>query len=203
MSGENHAIPLRTETSNLSDYTVDSNSTVVQSPDTPRSPSSPVHHRPGYRRIASLTEEDTAYHVGQHSRHVSESALGTWTQGYGQGLGIRNLKSLPETSAARVPIGSKSNPSTPGSAKSRLSPSSGQFQRGYNSLNSPIAEDSDTWEDNGSKASLYQPFAAESEEESLRKQPSVPATHSFEPSGKKILVALSHYLHLKSQLPSS
>ncbi|KAL8687386.1 MAG: hypothetical protein Q9218_006424 [Villophora microphyllina] len=161
---------LRQETSNLSDYTVDSNSTFVDTPATAPTPGSPVHHRPGYRRLSSLNEQDTTYHGAEQSPHRRQTSQE-------HGLGIRNLKPLPSS----PPYGN-SSPSTPASVNALLSPPLVKSQRGYKPLdNDPISEGDEGWENDFARNEPYQPFTADSETESLRKQAPAPTIHSFEP----------------------
>lgn len=172
---------LRQETSNLSDYTVDSFSTFVDTPATGPAPGSPVHQRSGYRRVASFNDQDTAYHGPKDPRHPSGSL-----QGHGLGIGgVKALSPLPSAS----PATSKSQ-GTPASIDALLSPPfapsppSAQSQTVYRQFEDPIREDYDTWQHDGSGAEPDQPFTADSESESLRKQPPAPTVQSFESSGR-------------------
>lgn len=167
--------PLPQETSNLSDYTVDSNSTFFDTPAAALTPGSPLHHRSGYRRVASFTDQDTAYHGLEDSKQPSASIQG-------QGLGIKNLKPLPSSSP-----GDSSNFGTPSSNNALLSPPSArspppvQSQTSYRQFEDPIREASDAWHNNGPAAEHHQPFIADSETESLRKTSHAPTIQSFEP----------------------
>ncbi|KAI4237703.1 MAG: hypothetical protein LQ349_001645 [Xanthoria aureola] len=160
------------ETSNLSDYTVDSNTTFFDTPATAHTPGSPVHHRSGYRRVASFTEQDTAYHGPEDSRQRSGSVQG-------QGLGIKNLKPLPSASP-----GDSSNFGTPSSSNALLSPPFArtppplQSYTSYRQSEDPIREEADAWHNNGPAAEQHQPFTADSETESLRKTTHAPTVQS-------------------------
>ncbi|KAL8764724.1 MAG: hypothetical protein Q9194_006878 [Teloschistes cf. exilis] len=147
---------LRQQTSNLSDFTVNSTSTFVDTPATAPIPGSPVHHRPGYQRLGSLNEQDIAY----HGRQISQE----------HGLGIANLNSLPSS-----PPQARSTPSAPASANPLLSPPLLKSQTGYKRLDDdPIQEGDEGWEQGASQNEPFQPFRADSETESLRKQAPAP-----------------------------
>ena len=159
---------LHQATSDLSDYTVDSTSTVVETPQTAVTPGSPVQHRPGYRRIASINDQDTAYHGSEDLSQHSDASRSF-------GLGIKNLERLPS------PTGT---PATPGSANPLLSPESAKFHKAYKPLdNDPILEANEIWDENVSRAEPFQPFVADSETEALRSRPTAPTVQSFEPPG--------------------
>ncbi|KAL8648514.1 MAG: hypothetical protein Q9226_005957 [Calogaya cf. arnoldii] len=166
--------PLPNEASNLSDYTVDSNSTFFDSPATAPTPGYPVHHRAGYRRVASFNQ-DTAYHGTEDTRERSGSIQE-------QGLGIKNLKPLPSSSP-----GDSSSFSTPASNKAFLSPPfarsppPAQSTTNYGQFDDALREGRDAWQNNGPAAEQYQPFTADSETESLRKTTHAPTVESFEP----------------------
>ena len=167
--------PPRPPDSTPSDYTVDTNSTAVNTPTSAPTPSSPVHHRTVYRRLASLPElndQDTAYHGPEESpRHTRNNSE--------QGLGIKVLRSLPSALA----IGQNS-PDTPGSSKPLLSPTLNQQRREYQLQDDQIREGNENWHDYAPGTEPYQPFVAGSETENLRKQATV---RSFEPPGKCLL----------------
>ena len=163
--------PLHQESSDLSDYTVHSTSTVVETPVSALTPGSPFKNRPGYRRIASLNEQDTAYHGSTHKPHCSEDPNG-------HGLGIKNLQRLPFASP-----GEGSHPTSPGSASPLLFPASVQSQKAYKPLNDPISEGNEIGEENYAKIEPHQPFVVDSETESLRKHTTGPTVQSFEPPG--------------------
>ncbi|KAL8827537.1 MAG: hypothetical protein Q9170_006979 [Blastenia crenularia] len=161
---------LRQETSNLSDYTVDSTSTFVNTPATAATPGSPVHHRTAYRRLVSFNDEDTAYHGPEHSRQSSRNLQE-------HGLGIKNLKPLPPASPA-----GRSSPDTPASSNPLLSPPLLASRREFKPVNTPITEGHSDWGDYTSRPDPYTPFIADPETESLRKQTTAPTVRSFEPS---------------------
>ncbi|KAI4198263.1 MAG: hypothetical protein LQ346_002803 [Caloplaca aetnensis] len=161
---------LRQETSNLSDYTVDSNSTFVNTPSPAATPGSPVHHRTGYRRLASFNNEDTAYHGPRHSPNSSQTI-----QEYG--LGIKNLKPLPSSSRA-----SPGGPDAASSANPLLSPPLLQSIREHEQ-DDRGREDNGNWDDYPSKPDPYQPFVANSDTEQLHRQTTVPTVQSVDPRG--------------------
>ncbi|KAL8760297.1 MAG: hypothetical protein Q9184_003392, partial [Pyrenodesmia sp. 2 TL-2023] len=160
---------LRQETSNLSDYTVDSTSTFVNTPSpAARTPGSPVHHRTGYRRLASFNDADTAYHGPHHSPSSSQNLQE-------HGLGIKNLKSLPSPSRSGL-----SNHDPPSSANPLLSPPLLQSGREYKQVNRERESDGD-WDDYTSRPDPYQPFVASAETEQLRRQTTAPTAQSVDP----------------------
>jgi len=167
------SVQLRQGPSNISDYTIDSTSTFVESPPaTAPTPGSPVHHRPGYRRIASLGGQDSAYHGSERSPNPLEDV-------HEYGLGIKNLKPLPSASP-----GGRSGPSTPASGNPLLSPPTAQSQKAYGSWDEdPISEGNEDWGDNVPRTEPFQPFVADAETESLRKHTTAPTVESFEPPG--------------------
>ncbi|KAI4197897.1 MAG: hypothetical protein LQ350_005656 [Teloschistes chrysophthalmus] len=164
---------LRQQPSNLSDFTVDSTSTFVDTPATAPTPGSPVHHRPGYQRLGSLNEQDTAY----HGRQISQE----------HGLGITNLNSLPSS----LPQ-ARSTPGAPASANPLLSPPLLKSQIGYKRLDDdPIQEGDEGWEHDASQNEPFQPFRADSETESLRKQAPAP---TFSCRTKKVQYSKGNWL---------
>lgn len=167
------SLPLHQEASDISDYTVDSTSTFVDSPPaTVPTPGSPVHHRPGYRRVASLSGQDTAYHGPERSPNRLEDL-------HEQGLGIKNLKPLPSASP-----GGRSSPSTPASGNPLLSPQTTRLQNAYRSWDDdPLSEGNEDWDENVPRIQPFQPFVADAETESLRKHTPAPTVESFEPPG--------------------
>ncbi|KAL8803973.1 MAG: hypothetical protein Q9182_002845 [Xanthomendoza sp. 2 TL-2023] len=167
--------PLPQEVSNLSDYTVDSNSTFVDTPATGPSPGSPIHHRSGYRRVASFNDQDTAYHGPETSKQRSGSLQR-------HGLGIKNIEPLPTASPEF-----NSSHGTPGSANALLSPpfarspSPAQLPTIHKQFEDPGRGGNDAWQNSGFGEDSYQPFAVDSETESLKKQTTAPTTLSSEP----------------------
>ncbi|KAL8991164.1 MAG: hypothetical protein Q9169_007932 [Polycauliona sp. 2 TL-2023] len=168
--------PLPRDTPNLSDYTVDSNTTYYDSPATVPNPGSPVHHRAGYRRVASFNDQDTEYHGSHEARDRSPSIQG-------QGLGIRDLKQLPSPS----PAGSSAF-GTPASNNGLLSPPfarsppPAQSHTSYRQFEDPTREGQVPWHATPPAEESYQPFQAESETASLRKTTThAPTVESFEP----------------------
>ena len=168
---------LRQEPSNLSDYSVDSNSTVVGSPP------SPIQHRVGYRRVSSLGGRDFSYMGAGASHQEVDNVRG---DSYVRGLGIENMKSARQASIQRVPVGSKTEPNTPQPADPLLSPPSNQ--RGQSiapNVDHQTQYDPENFSFNRfSTPSLFQPFSAGSESESLHKKNLSPSIRSYEPLGK-------------------
>ncbi|KAL8943583.1 MAG: hypothetical protein Q9211_000937 [Gyalolechia sp. 1 TL-2023] len=175
-SGEHiPSLPLRQQTPNLSDYTLDSTTTVVSTPSTAPTPGSPVHHRTSYRRIASFNDQDTAYYGPEPSPRPGRDAQE-------HGLGIKNLKPLPSASAAE-----HSSPETATSANPLLSPPLLQSRREYKPLEATITEGDGGWGEYAAKSDPYYPFVADSETENLRNQTTAPTVQSFEPSGTETI----------------
>ena len=163
--------PLCQETSNLSDYTVDSASTVVNTPSSIHTPGSPIHHRTSYRRLASFNDQDTAYHGSDNLPKPSESPRE-------YGLGIKNLKPLSMPLQTAV-----SSPSTASSIHPLSYPPLTQSRPEYQLFSDPSKEDHGDWVDYPSEADPSQPFVADPETECLRNQTTAPAVQSFEPTG--------------------
>lgn len=173
---------LRQERSNLSTYSLDSTPTIVASPP------SPIQHRAGYRRVSSVSGEDTSY-GGAGTLHLGGDNFED--DGPGQGLGIANVEPTRRVSVARVPVGSKSDPSTPRSGDPLLSPESALGRRDFRALGDQVGDqaedDREGLPNNESAPSLFQAFTAGSETESLhRNHPSSTSIRSFEPSGMNL-----------------
>lgn len=163
---------MQKETSNASDYTVDSTPTFIETPEIGFTPDSSVQQRPGYRRVASLGEQDTTYHSPEHWPQSSEGSCGN-------GLGINNLQRL----SSALP-GGGSPPATPGSSNPLLSPQAAHSQRAYRPPDhDPMSVGNKAWMDDASSTDPFQPFIANSETETLQKQTTTPTGLSFEPSG--------------------
>lgn len=160
---DNSKPPLQQENSKTLDYTVNFNSAFVVEPLAALSPGSAVQHQSGYHRITSLSEQDTAYYGPEHFPHPSEDI-------HQHGLGI---KASP---------GDRSSPVTPASTSTLLSPPPAHSQSPYGPVdNGPKLEGNRVWEDNISMTESYQPFVADLETESLRKNTTAPTLQSFEP----------------------
>ena len=148
---------LREPDSGPSTVSIGSNSTVVASP------SSPVHHRPGYHRASSLAEQLPSFHeTPSHQDYIN-------TAYEGHGLGISVDDGQKGTSIPRVPVGSRISPTSPRSPNlARLG------GRTYRPLQSqPEGDEGDGASNNPSILSLHQTFGASSEVEGLR--PPAPA----------------------------
>ena len=172
------SLPSRQETSDLSDYTIDSGSTFLDSPNSAHA-GSPIHHRTSYRRLASFNGQDTAYHGLDQSPRPSRNLEE-------HGLGIKNLKPLP----SQIGVGSSGPPS---SANPLLSPPLTQSRQDYQPVVDHTKENNGDWGDYTSRADPYQPFVAEPETERLHKQTTAATVQSFEPLG----------MHCTSFLPFS
>ncbi|KAL8840047.1 MAG: hypothetical protein Q9176_004069 [Flavoplaca citrina] len=167
--------PIPHETSNLSDYTVDSNTTFYDTPNSVPTPGSPVHHRVGYRRVASFNDQETAYHGPEDPGKRAATIQG-------QGLGIKNLKPLPASSPGEsVLFGSPPSNSALLSPPFARSPPPLQSQTSYRQIEDPIREGHGDWQDDGPATENYQPFTADLETESLRKNTRAQTVQSFEP----------------------
>jgi len=160
---------LQQQSSILSDVSFGSNSTVVASPSTPKSP---IIHRPRYQRVGSLAEEIT-------SDHESPSHQDTLNEGHG--LGIKNLDIQKREPLLGVPIGSKGSPSTPGARESLLSPTLAKLS---GKIYPPIEARYDGVEGDGayihSNSSQYQPFSTDDDRERLHTRTAPGNTMSYE-----------------------
>lgn len=152
---------LRQPSSHLSDYSLNSNSTLVPSP------SSPPLHRHGHLRANSDTEGDASAHgVGA-------------SQQDGHGLGISNVSEQKRVSIARKPVGGKTSSVNPGAADFMLSPMSA-----YRSGESRFEEDLEESLNSDFNLSLHRPFTSNSDREPLQKSVS-PMEAEFECRMKK------------------
>lgn len=178
---ENGLPSLRPEPSDISDYSVGSNSTVVASPP------SPIQQRAAYRRVSSLGGEDFSY-TGAGTLHHEEGDVGG--SSHARGLGIENVNSARQPSVRRAPIGSKSEPHTPQATDTLLSPPSAQLGQSHASKMDDQSQydQEDLAFGRFSTPSLSQPFSASSESESLHKKNMSTSFESYEPSGKCTLM---------------
>lgn len=169
-SGADVDPPQFQEIPDFPDYHVDATS--IETPTSALTSGSPFKHRPGYQRIPSINEQDTAYHGPKQEPQHDE-------QPHDHGLGIKILKRLPSASPQR------STPSTPASSNPLLSPDSARSHKAYRPLESDaIREGHGDWRDNDYKTEQYQAFVADSETQSLRRDGRAPTVQSFEPSGR-------------------
>ena len=156
---------LRQPSSHLSDYSLNSNSTLVTSP------SSPTFHRRGHLRAISEPEENAS----DNENVVSQQE--------GHGLGISNLNGKKRASIPRKPVGNKGNSVNPGSGDLMLSPLAADI--GGDDSPSLKEDFDDGTEENHrtpSNLSSHQPFTANSDHERLHKG-GYSTVHAFEPSG--------------------
>lgn len=136
---------LRQPSSHLSDYSLNSNSTLVTSP------SSPPLHRQGHLRANSGAEED-----------ASVNGAGV-SQQDGHGLGISSLNEQKRVSITRTPLKSKSGSVVPGSADRSLSPMSA-----YRSGEDRFDEDQEEALRSDFSPASHRPFTSNSDREPLR-----------------------------------
>ena len=185
------------ERSNVSDYSLDSIATIVASP---TSSTSPLHHRPGYHRISSLAEEDTAYRGAQiHSSPSKSQENDTSGSPHKHGLAIENVHTEPRMSIQRGGMRKQSGPVTPGtpaSVEPLLSPSSSRTGADLRDMKSHFEDDEDAHHDlhhGRSNTSMFEPFTTDSEHEFLNKKTPL---GSSGPSGtwlsSKIIALRSH-----------
>lgn len=147
------------------DYSVGSTPTLISSP------LSPIHHRSGYRPIAALPQEDTAY-AGAQTRPDRDMVGGSYrARAENHGLAIENLDTQPIVSISRVPVGGRSPRVVSMGADSLLSPSSTRLGRDSSqSLNKEFEDEMGDLGRSRSTSRLYQPFMADSELEDLNKR---------------------------------
>ena len=141
---------LRQPSSHLSDYSLNSNSTLITSP------TSPPLHRHGHSRENSATEEDTS----GHGAGVSQQS--------GYGLGITNINEQERASVIRKPVEGRTSSTKSLSTELLLSPISAARQR-------EIRFDDEHEENvhNDSDVPSHQPFTANSDREPLDKRSSL------------------------------
>ena len=138
---------LRQPSSHLSDYSLNSNSTLVTSP------SSPPLHRHGHRRVDSALEED-----------ASDRGAGVSQQG-SNGLGITSLNEQRPVSIPRKPVNSKSSSVNSGFADLLVSPMST-----YRSGELRFHDEQEENLHSDSNLSSHQPFTANSDREPLERR---------------------------------
>ncbi len=162
---------LRQPSSQLSDYSLNSNSTLVASP------SSPPFHRRGPSRADSVVEKDPSH----HGAGVSDQNV--------HGLGISSLNEQSRVSITRLPVTSKGSPESPDlllSSRSTYRPGEDPFD----------GEEEKAFRSDFINSS-HQPFTADSDRAPLKKRPS-PTEADFEcrmknrpGSGRKSWLAVS------------
>ena len=147
---------LRGQSSTLSDGSIGSNSTVVASPTTPKSP---ISHRSAYRRVGSIPEGIASYiETPTHQDTLTE----------GHGLGLENVETEKRASLPRKPVGKSSSPATPNATDSLLSPTLAKLSgKSY----SPGEAPDDAVEGDGiythPNSSPYQPYSPNNDRERL------------------------------------
>ena len=137
---------LRQPSSRLSDYSLNSNSTLVPSP------SSPPLHRHDHLRADSAVEEDAS----DQGADVSQQD--------GHGLGISSLVEQKRVSISRKPVGSKRRSANSGTADLLLSP-----MVAYRVGDDRADQEPEEIFRTQSNPSLHQPFTADSDCEPLHK----------------------------------
>lgn len=151
--------------SNISNVSVDSISTLVSSPP------SPLHYRANYQPIASLPEEEDISYRGAEQLPQNENAGQTFaqrSQAFGLGLGI-NVNPNRKSSLARVPVGSKGSPATPGAYDPLSSPPTDrEEQQHIGGMGFPDDDDLPSGH-HQPIPSVYQSFTPSSEHEALHK----------------------------------
>ena len=166
---------LREPDSGPSTVSIGSNSTVVASP------SSPVHHRPGYHRASSLAEQlPSFYETPSHQDYIN-------TAYEGHGLGISVDDGQKGTSIPRVPVGSKISPTSLRSPNPLPSPNLARLGgKTYRPLqDQPEEDEGDGAFNNPSTPSVHQPFGASSEVEGLRQPAPAGNSRDFACKSKK------------------
>lgn len=186
---------LRKEPSNISDYSAASTSTLVPSPQ------SPFPHRSAYQPIAPLPEEEDISYKGAEPSPYNGNTGGTFAErSQAFGLGI-NVDSNRRASSARVPVGSKASPGTPGGYDPLSSvPTDVGEQQHMEGMGFPFDDDHVIRGNNPSNPSMYQSFTPNSEHEGLHKKSLSPTIRRIDPSGRSHLdgVLFRHSYHQKS-----
>ena len=173
MPSEESGSLLRQHSSTLSDCSIGSNSTVVASPTSPIS----ILNRPRYYRIPPVAEEE-ASHEGADAPGIENPE----TSNRQIGLGITDIKDTPRVSIARVPVGSKSSPTNPGSPDPLISPTSAKLGgKSYRSMEDQLRSLQEGDPYRASTPSINQSFTANSEHERLRTRDASSAMVSTEP----------------------
>lgn len=173
---------LSDESPKLSNYSLDSNSTVVASP---TSVFTPAYRRPGYQRLTSSGDTEARYHGAEESYRNGE---GSGDDTAAQGLAIQNVETARRVSMQRIPIVAKTTPVTPRSTDPVSSPLSSRFSTKSTPLYEGISETpQDDLSYKGSTPSLHEPFVAGTESEHLNKKASASTMRSIEPPGMAIL----------------
>ena len=143
---------LRQPSSHLSDYSLNSNSTLVTSPTSPTSP--PLQHH-GHSREASATKEDTSGHGASLSQQS------------GYGLGITNVNEQKRASITRKPVDGRPSSIKSLSTELLFSPISAARQR---QIRFDDEQEDNVHHDSGVPS--QQPFTANSDLEPLDKRSS-------------------------------
>lgn len=163
---------------NLEEFTpfsMDSASTFVASP----APATTVHHRQSYQRVPSMQEQDTSYR-------------GATAADEGKGLGISNVKAAQGPSI-EVSLSEENSPAAPNSAGFLLSPTfSRSSKKAYRPLDDSPGDDGEFHPEGRSRSpSLFRPFTADSEHDTLRQAPRTSMLSPYGPSGEDPFKCLS------------
>jgi len=157
----------------------ESSSTFVASP---RSPISAFQFRPGYRRVASVQEDDFP---GSDTGPLQREGSGSIKRPKPHGLGIENVGRAKHVSISSIiRTASKSSPSNAPVSMDNLSPDSARLWRESQGPEGHLEDDRQGFPYDGSSPSLYQPDAADSQTASLRGKRASSTWHSIGPDGK-------------------
>ncbi|SLM38744.1 hypothetical protein LPUS_09061 [Lasallia pustulata] len=172
---EAHDSLLSDQSPKPSNYSLDSNSTVVATP------TSPANRRPGYHRLTSSADTG-ATHPGTGEYYRDDEEFGD--DAAAQGLAIQNVETATRISMQRVPVVAKTTPATPRSTDTVSSPLSSRFSTRSTPVYDGISGSSHgNLQSKGSKPSLHEPFVADTELRHLNKKPSASTIRSIDPSG--------------------
>ena len=185
MAHDEFSKSIRPEESTPSDFSTDSTSTYVASPE----PLASVHHRPTYQRVPTMQEEDISYHGAARGNEPD-------------GLGIHDLKAATQGPSIEISFSGDDSPAPPPSDGYLLSPSLSRSSKKYQSLgNSPEDEEAFDSDGRSRSPSLYRPFTADSETETLRRvRPRASSTLSpYGPTGIVIYFMLERIVSRNSR----
>ena len=161
------------DSSDLSDRSLDASSTYLPSI------LSSVHHRPGYQRVTSAQEEEDTSHKGAAGHHEEDHGADSV-----HGLRIQFPDQPEEDVTFGATITKKSTPSIPGSADYLLSPDSARsMKRSDTGFSASPETDDQSANGRSSPSSLYRPYTADDDQESLRRGTRSSTLHSMESTG--------------------
>lgn len=147
------------ESSDISAFSRDSSSTIVASP------ISAFQFRPGYRRVASVQEEDIPNDLmGPPQFEVNRNSQNSTAHGLGiENVGITKGLSIPPVSRAASKTSKSSLSDTTASKDALLSPDSARLWKEVQGPEGHFEDDREGFPYDGSTPSLYQPYTADSE----------------------------------------